>query len=73
MQTTPDQWRPSFVLTYAPLLASQAYSDACQLQAEGRAESGPAVLDALRPLGVTDFDMPASAARVWSAIQAAKK
>jgi carbon-monoxide dehydrogenase large subunit len=32
-----------------------------------------AVLDALRPLGVTDFDMPASAARVWSAIQAAKK
>jgi hypothetical protein len=50
MQTTPfeEQWRPSFVLTYAPLLASQAYSDACQLQAEGRAESGPAVLDALR-------------------------
>ena len=32
-----------------------------------------AVLDALRPLGVTDFDMPASSARVWSAIQAAKK
>ena len=32
-----------------------------------------AVLDALRPLGVVDFDMPASAARVWSAIQAAKK
>ncbi len=31
-----------------------------------------AVLDALRPLGVTDFDMPASPARVWSAIQAAK-
>jgi hypothetical protein len=24
-------------------------------------------------LGVTDFDMPASSARVWSAIQAAKK
>jgi carbon-monoxide dehydrogenase large subunit len=32
-----------------------------------------AVLDALRPLGVTEFDMPASSARVWSAIQAAKK
>lgn len=31
-----------------------------------------AVLDALRPLGVRDFDMPASPARVWEAIQAAK-
>ncbi|NML46604.1 xanthine dehydrogenase family protein molybdopterin-binding subunit [Ramlibacter sp. G-1-2-2] len=31
-----------------------------------------AVLDALRPLGVKDLDMPASPARVWEAIQAAK-
>ncbi len=31
-----------------------------------------AVLDALRPLGVKDFDMPASPNRVWEAIQAAK-
>lgn len=31
-----------------------------------------AVLDALRPLGVTDLDMPASPARVWEAIQAAR-
>lgn len=31
-----------------------------------------AVLDALKPLGVTDFDMPATASRVWEAIQAAK-
>jgi carbon-monoxide dehydrogenase large subunit len=31
-----------------------------------------AVLDALRPLGVKDFDMPASPHRVWEAIQAAK-
>ena len=31
-----------------------------------------AVLDALHPLGVTDFDMPASPSRVWEAIQAAK-
>jgi carbon-monoxide dehydrogenase large subunit len=31
-----------------------------------------AVLDALRPLGVTDLDMPATPARVWEAIQAAK-
>ena len=30
------------------------------------------VLDALRPLGVKDLDMPASPARVWEAIQAAK-
>ncbi|MDR2332084.1 MAG: xanthine dehydrogenase family protein molybdopterin-binding subunit [Burkholderiaceae bacterium] len=31
-----------------------------------------AVLDALHPLGVNDFDMPASPSRVWEAIQAAK-
>ena len=31
-----------------------------------------AVLDALRPLGVNDFDMPASPSRVWEAIQAAR-
>lgn len=31
-----------------------------------------AVLDALRPLGVQEFDMPASPARVWDAIQSAK-
>ncbi len=31
-----------------------------------------AVLDALAPLGVKDFDMPASPNRVWEAIQSAK-
>jgi aerobic carbon-monoxide dehydrogenase large subunit len=31
-----------------------------------------AVIDALRPLGVKEFDMPATPARVWAAIQAAK-
>ena len=31
-----------------------------------------AVLDALKGLGVKDFDMPASPSRVWEAIQAAK-
>ena len=31
-----------------------------------------AVLDALRPLGVKEFDMPASPDRVWAAIQAAR-
>jgi carbon-monoxide dehydrogenase large subunit len=30
------------------------------------------VLDALAPLGVKDFDMPATPHRVWEAIQAAK-
>jgi carbon-monoxide dehydrogenase large subunit len=29
-----------------------------------------AVLDALAPLGVKDFDMPASPSRVWEAMQA---
>ena len=32
-----------------------------------------AVLDALRDLGVKEFDMPASPSRVWNAIQAAAK
>jgi carbon-monoxide dehydrogenase large subunit len=31
------------------------------------------VLDALAPLGVTDIAMPLTPARVWQAIQAAKK
>jgi carbon-monoxide dehydrogenase large subunit len=31
-----------------------------------------AVLDALAPLGVKDFDMPATPHRVWEAIQSAK-
>jgi carbon-monoxide dehydrogenase large subunit len=30
-----------------------------------------ALLDALRPLGVTDIDMPATAERVWRAIRSA--
>ena len=32
-----------------------------------------AVLDALRPLGVQDFDMPATPSRVWEAIQTAAR
>ncbi|MBC7437500.1 MAG: xanthine dehydrogenase family protein molybdopterin-binding subunit [Bdellovibrionales bacterium] len=32
-----------------------------------------AVLDALKDLGVTEFDMPASPSRVWEAIQSASK
>ena len=31
-----------------------------------------AVMDALAPLGVRDFDMPATGARIWHAIQAAR-
>jgi aerobic carbon-monoxide dehydrogenase large subunit len=31
-----------------------------------------AVIDALRPLGVEDFEMPATPERVWQAIQKAK-
>jgi carbon-monoxide dehydrogenase large subunit len=30
-----------------------------------------AVIDALRPLGVTNIDMPLTSAKVWEAIQAA--
>jgi aerobic carbon-monoxide dehydrogenase large subunit len=32
-----------------------------------------AVIDALRPLGISDFDMPATPHRVWSAIRAARR
>ena len=32
-----------------------------------------AVLDALRPLGVTDVELPLTPARVWSAIWSARK
>jgi carbon-monoxide dehydrogenase large subunit len=31
-----------------------------------------AVMNALAPLGVTELDMPATPARVWRAIQAAR-
>ena len=31
-----------------------------------------AVIDALRPLGVKNIDMPVTSAKVWEAIQAAK-
>ena len=31
-----------------------------------------AIVDALRPVGVTHFDMPATPQRVWQAIEAAK-
>ena len=49
--------------------------------AKGGGESGPpgalpavinAVVDALKPLGVTHFDMPATPERVWQAIRDAR-
>jgi carbon-monoxide dehydrogenase large subunit len=52
------------------------------LGAKGAGEAGTvgalpvvmnAVMDALAPLGVRQLDMPASSARVWAAIQAARK
>jgi carbon-monoxide dehydrogenase large subunit len=51
------------------------------LGAKGAGEAGTvgalpavinAVMDALAPLGVRDFDMPATGERVWRAIQSAK-
>src|SRR5688572_26682605 len=51
------------------------------LGAKGAGEAGTvgalpvvinAVMDALAPMGVRDFDMPATSARVWHAIQAAR-
>ena len=52
-----------------------------ELGAKGVGESGTsgalpaamnAILDALRPAGVTEFDMPATPDRVWRALQAAR-
>jgi carbon-monoxide dehydrogenase large subunit len=52
------------------------------LGAKGAGEAGTvgalpvvitAVLDALAPLGVSEFDMPATSGRVWAAIQAARR
>jgi carbon-monoxide dehydrogenase large subunit len=49
--------------------------------AKGGGESGPtgalpatinAVVDALRPLGITDIEMPATPQRIWQAIRQAK-
>jgi carbon-monoxide dehydrogenase large subunit len=31
-----------------------------------------AIVDALRPLGITHIDMPATPERVWAAIQSAR-
>ena len=51
-----------------------------ELGAKGCGEAGitaapptimSAIIDALKPLGITDIDMPATPERVWSAIQAA--
>ena len=52
------------------------------LGAKGAGEAGTvgalpavmnAVMDALAPLGVSDLDMPATSARVWSAIETARQ
>ena len=32
----------------------------------------PAILDALKPMGVTSIDMPATPARVWDAMNRAR-
>jgi len=63
------------------LLDHPVPTDTNPLGAKGVGEAGVtgslptlmnAILDALRPAGVTHLDMPATPARVWSAIQAAK-
>jgi carbon-monoxide dehydrogenase large subunit len=50
------------------------------LGAKGAGEAGTvgapiavmnAILDALKPVGVTDLSMPATSTKIWSAIQAA--
>jgi aerobic carbon-monoxide dehydrogenase large subunit len=67
---------PNFVLdtTCTPCTHNPLGSKGC---GEAGAIGSPpsvinAVLDALRPLGVKELDMPASPSRVWEAIQAAK-
>jgi aerobic carbon-monoxide dehydrogenase large subunit len=67
---------PNFVLdtTCTPCTHNPLGSKGC---GEAGAIGSPpsvinAVLDALRPMGVKELDMPASPSRVWEAIQAAK-
>jgi carbon-monoxide dehydrogenase large subunit len=67
-----------------PSIATESHSIPCTtnpLGAKGCGEAGcagslPAVMnalvDALKPLGVTHIDMPATPERVWAAIQGAK-
>ncbi len=63
------------------LLDHPVPTDTNPLGAKGVGEAGVtgslptlmnAILDALRPVGVTHLDMPATPSRVWTAIQAAK-
>ncbi len=69
------------ILQGIQLLDHPVPTDTNPLGAKGVGESGVtgslptvmnAILDALRPVGVRYFDMPATPARVWGAIQAAK-
>jgi carbon-monoxide dehydrogenase large subunit len=72
-----------YMMPRADLLTQFSIGDSCvpspnnPLGVKGAGEAGTtgalpaamnAVLDALRPAGVTELDMPASAARVWAAI-----
>ncbi len=77
-----------YAMPRADLLTRFSIGDCCvpspnnPLGVKGAGEAGTtgalpavmnAVLDALRPAGVTHLDMPASAPRVWQAIEAAKR
>ena len=67
-----------------PMFGSETidgYSPTNPLGAKGAGEAGTigapvtvmnAVLDALRPVGVTDMTMPATSNKVWDAINAAR-
>jgi carbon-monoxide dehydrogenase large subunit len=76
-----------YAMPHADLLREVVLRDLCvpspnnPLGVKGAGEAGTtgalptamnAVLDALRPAGVRHLDMPASPARVWAAIQAAR-
>ena len=69
-------------LPYMTVISNPVPTAMNPLGAKGAGEAGTvgampvlmnAVVDALRPLGVTDVDMPASPHAVWSAIQKARK
>ena len=68
-------------ICYMDIISAPTPTESNLIGAKGGGESGPtgalpatinAVVDALKPLGVTHLDMPATPQRIWQAVRAAK-
>jgi aerobic carbon-monoxide dehydrogenase large subunit len=72
----PTAWETPRFETYATVTPSPHHPIGAKGVGESATVGSPAayvnaVIDALRPLGVTNIDMPVTSAKVWEAIQAA--